>query len=100
MLVKHVVWMQFKPEVAAEQIDAHKRAVIGLKSQIPCVLNAEFGADYMGRADGLTHCIIITLESREAVQTYLNHPLHTPVAQALKADLSRLMAMDVEFFEP
>lgn len=100
MLVKHVVWMQFKPGVTAAQIDAHKRAVIDLKSQIPCVVNAEFGADYIGRADGLTHCIIITVESREAVQTYLNHPMHVPVAQALKADLSRLLAMDVEFFGP
>ncbi len=99
MLVKHVVWMQFKPEVAPAKIDEHKRAVMGLKAKIPCVVDAEFGADYLGRADGLTHCIIITVRSRQDIDTYLNHPTHVPVAQALKNDLARLLVMDVEFFE-
>lgn len=98
MFVKHVAWIQFKPDVNAARIDEHKRAVKGLKEKISCIVEAEFGADFSGRADGLTHCIIITVRSKQEIEAYLAHPAHIPVAQALKADLARLQVMDVEFF--
>lgn len=97
MSVKHIVWFAFNEGVTAQQAAAHKRAVLGLKKQIPFLKDVEFGEDYINRADGLTHCIIISVRNRQAVIDYLNHPKHVPVATALKADVSRLLAMDVEF---
>jgi hypothetical protein len=95
--VKHIVWFAFKEGVTEQQAAAHKRAVLGLREQIPFLKDVEFGEDYVNRADGLTHCVIITVGSRQAVIDYLNHPKHLPVAAALKSDVARLLAMDVEF---
>lgn len=95
--VKHVVFMKFKAGVTEKRIAEHKDAVIGLNGQIPVLRNIEFGADFADRADGLTHCIIVTLGRRSDVEEYLNHPVHVPVAKALVADLERILVMDVEF---
>lgn len=95
--VKHVVFMKFKAGMTEKRIAEHKDAVVGLNGQIPVLRNIEFGADFAGRADGLTHCIIVTLGRQSDVEAYLKHPAHVPVAEALVADLERILVMDVEF---
>ncbi len=95
--VKHVIFMKFKAGITETRIAEHKDAVVDLKGQIPVLRNIEFGADFAGRADGLTHCIIVTLDRRSDIEAYLNHPVHVPVAKALVADLERILVMDVEF---
>lgn len=96
MTVKHVVWMKFKEGVGAERIDFHKQECRALVKQIPVLENLEFGDNYSDRADGLTHCIIVTVAEREGLEAYLAHAAHIPVAEALVADLDRIMAMDLE----
>lgn len=95
--VKHVVFMKFKAGINEKRISEHKDAVVGLNGKIPILRNIEFGADFAGRVDGLTHCIIVTLGRRSDVEEYLNHPVHVPVAKALVADLESILVMDVEF---
>lgn len=95
--VKHVVFMKFKEDVSKSRIEEHKGAVIGLNGQIPVMRNIEFGADFAGRAEDLTHCIIVTLSRPSDIEAYLEHPAHVPVAEALVADLERLLVMDVAF---
>ncbi len=95
--VKHVVFLKFKEDVSKSRIEEHKAAVVGLNGQIPVMRNIEFGADFAGRADDLTHCIIVTLSRPSDIEAYLDHPAHVPVSQALVADLERLLVMDVAF---
>jgi len=95
--VKHVVFLKFKENVSKSRIEEHKAAVVGLNGQIPVMRNIEFGAGFAGRAEDLTHCIIVTLSRPSDVAAYLEHPAHVPVAKALVADLGRLLVMDVAF---
>lgn len=95
--VKHVVFLKFKKDVPNPRIEEPKAAVVGLNDQIPVMRNIEFGADFAGRAEDLTHCIIVTLSRPSDIETYLEHPAHIPVAEALVADLERLLVMDVAF---
>jgi len=39
----------------------------------------------------------VSLADRAGLSAYLEHPVHVPVGEALKADLADLRVMDVEF---
>ena len=96
MPVKHVVWLKFKDEVSNERIEQHMESCRALVSSVPVVTNVECGASFTDRAGGFTHGIIVALPNRDALDTYMTHPNHIPVADALKADLADLRVMDIE----
>lgn len=41
MGVRHIAWLKFKPEVSAEQIEAHLARCRGLVGKVPAVQNLE-----------------------------------------------------------
>jgi len=92
---KHIAWFNFKEGVGESQIEAHMEAVRGLAALVPVVDQIECGPSYTDRAEGLTHCIIVTLSSRNGLPEYLEHPDHLPVAEALMADVDQLRVMDL-----
>lgn len=96
MTVKHIAWLRFKPGINEERINHHMEACRALVGRVPAIINLECGKDFMGRSGGFTHGIIVTLRNREALPAYLNHPIHVPVASALKADLEELRVLDIE----
>ena len=93
---KHIAWFNFKDGVSRDQIEVHMEAVRRLVDLVPAVDQIECGPSYTDRADGLTHCIIVTMANREALPEYLNHPLHVPIAEALVADVDVLRVMDLD----
>jgi hypothetical protein len=93
---KHVAWFNFNEGVSDGRIEAHLEAVRSLVDLVPVVQQIECGPSYTDRAEGLTHCIIVTLPSREALPDYLGHPLHIPIADALVADVDELRVMDLD----
>ncbi len=95
--VKHIVFMKFKDDISPARIEEHKAAVLALNEKVSFVRNIEFGADFSGRGDGLTHCIVVTFDNRSDVAAYGRHSEHDPVAEPLVADLERRLVMDVEF---
>ena len=96
MAVIHIAWFRFKEQVDSKRIDEHMAACRSLVGRVPVVIDLKCGKSYTDRAGGLTHGILVTVPDREAIVTYLNHPLHVPVASALKADLDELRVMDIE----
>lgn len=96
MTVKHVAWLSFKEGVSKDRIRAHMDACRALANRVPAVEDLQCGESFTDRAGGLTHCIIVTLASRDAIPAYLDHPAHVPVAEALKRDVADLKVMDVE----
>lgn len=96
MTAKHVAWFSFKPGVSDERIDEHMRAVQTLADVVPFVSGVDCGKSYTDRADGLTHCIIVTLPDRESLPQYLEHPAHVPIAEALVGDIAELRVMDLD----
>ena len=93
---KHIAWFNFKEGVSDDRIEQHLEAVRNLVDRVPAVTQIECGASYTDRAGGLTHCIIVTLPSPEALPRYLEHPDHVPVADALVADIEELRVMDLD----
>ena len=96
MPLRHVAWFRFKDGVTPERIEEHLSACRALVGRVPAVLNLECGPNLSDRADGLTHCIIVSLRDYDALPEYLDHPEHVPVAEALVADVAELRVMDVQ----
>jgi hypothetical protein len=96
MALRHVAWFRFKDGVSAERIDEHLAACRSLVGRVPVVQNLECGPNLSDRAEGLTHCIIVSLPDHTALPAYLEHPDYVPVAEALVADVAELRVMDVE----
>jgi hypothetical protein len=94
--LRHVAWLKFKDGVDPRRIESHLEACRSLVGRVPAVLNLECGPNLTDRAGGFTHCIIVSLADRDALDSYLEHPAHVPVGEALKADLADLRVMDVQ----
>jgi hypothetical protein len=96
MTLKHVAWLKFKDGVTPEQIERHLEACRGLVAKVPDLDNLECGPNTTDRAGGFTHGIIVTVADRAALEAYLSHPAHIPVADALVEDVAELRVMDIE----
>jgi hypothetical protein len=96
MTAKHIAWFSFKEGITDNRIDEHLRAVGALADLVPVVSTIECGKSYTDRAGGLTHCIIVTLPGRADLPTYLGHPAHVPVVEALVADVAELRVIDLD----
>jgi Stress responsive A/B Barrel Domain len=92
----HVAWFRFKDGVTGDRIEQHFAACRALAGVVPVVHDLQCGPNLTDRADGMTHGIVVTLRDRKAIQAYLDHPAHVPVAAALKEDVAALRVMDIE----
>lgn len=97
MAVRHVAWLKFKDGTAPDRIEQHMANCRSLERSVPEVERLECGANFSDRAGGFTHGIVVSVADRDALDRYLKHPSHIPVADALVADLEELRVMDIEF---
>lgn len=95
MAVYHMVWVKFRPGVSEEAIAQHLQNLADLPERVPAIAALHIGPNFTDRANGYTHGFIVTVDSREDLPRYLNHPHHVEVATPLKRD-AELMAMDIE----
>jgi Stress responsive A/B Barrel Domain len=95
MPLRHIGWFRFKDGVPEDRIEEHLAACRAVIGRVPAVRNIECGPNLSDRADGLTHCIIVSLDSYEALAG-LEHPEYVPVSEALLADVAEILVMDVE----
>jgi len=96
MAVEHMVWIKFHEGVGPERVAEHLSNLRGLEGTVPGVLRLKVGENFTDRARGFTHGLLVTLEDRDALRGYAEHPAHVAVAKPLKAD-AELMAMDIEW---
>jgi len=96
MPVAHMVWIKFNDDVTAERAQAHMDALVSLQGKVPGVVDLQAGENFTDRANGYTHGLLVTLESKAALEAYGPHPEHAAVAGPLKDDAS-LLAMDFEY---
>ncbi len=95
MAVEHMVWIKFNDDVPPARAEKHLAGLAGLAETVPGIEHLAVGPNLTDRADGFTHGLIVRLESRAALQRYLEHPDHVAVAAPLKNDAT-LRALDIE----
>ena len=95
-VLRHVVLAKFKDEATPEQIRAIERGFQALPDKIDVIQEFEWGMDINepSRAEGFTHCIIMTFQSEEDLAAYLPHPVHQAFVAELRPLLDRLIVVD------
>jgi hypothetical protein len=91
-----MVWIKFHEDITEARKQEHLDGLRALTEKIPGILHLSVGANFTDRAQGFTHGLLVTLESKEALAIYAPHPEHVAVASPLRED-AVLMAMDFEF---
>jgi hypothetical protein len=95
-LVRHVVLFKFKDDAPPDQIRAIEAKFRALKSQIPQILDFEWGTNISpeNRAQGFTHCFLLTFRDAASRDAYLPHPAHKEFGAALGPYLDKVLVVD------
>jgi hypothetical protein len=95
-VLRHVVLFAFKPETAAEEIRQIEQAFADLPSRIEEILDFEWGTNVSieGKAQGYTHCFLLTFGDEAGRAVYLPHPAHQAFGAKLRPHLAQVLVID------
>ena len=94
--LRHVVLFKFKDGTDPAQITAVEQAFSALKEKIPEIVDFEWGTDNSPelKADGFTHCFLVTFNDAAGRTVYLPHPAHQEFVALLKPSLDKVLVID------
>ncbi len=77
-ILRHVVLFAFAPEATPAEIASVEAAFAALPDAIPEIVAFEWGRDVSveGKAQGFTHCFLVTFANEAGRAAYLPHPAH------------------------
>lgn len=94
--VRHVVLFKFKDDAPPDQVRAIEAKFRDLKNQIPEILAFEWGTNMSpeNKAEGFTHCFVLTFRNAAARDAYLPHPAHKAFGAQLRPYLDKVLVID------
>ena len=103
-MIKHIVLLQFKPEITDDEIGSVLNQLGNLNSEIPAMKHFSFGANCSPEQlnKGFNHAFVMEFSDIQGRDNYLNHPEHIRVAQELivpilKNGLESAITLDYEY---
>lgn len=95
-VLRHVVLFAFKPSTTPEDIAAIEGAFAALPAQIEAILDFEWGTDVSveGKAQGFTHCFLVTFRDEAGRDAYLPHPVHSAFGQMVRPHVEKVLVLD------
>lgn len=95
-VLRHVVLFSFKPTSSVEDVARLAQAFAALPSQIEEIIDFEWGSDVSveGKAEGYTHCFVVTFGDAAGRDAYLPHPAHKAFGQLLSGHLDKALVID------
>lgn len=77
-MLRHVVLFGFKETATPSDITEIARRIVALKDLVPGIEALEWGENNSpeGKANGHTHCFLLTFATEAARDAYLPHPDH------------------------
>ncbi|PLX84171.1 MAG: stress responsive alpha-beta barrel domain-containing protein [Desulfuromonas sp.] len=95
-MLRHVVFMKFKPETAAADIEAVEKGLAGLPATIAEIAAFEFGRDVVRSERSYDFALVSSFADLDAMQRYQGHPDHLAVVEKIKPICSSVLAVDFE----
>lgn len=94
--LRHCVFFKFKGDAAADAVTAVEDGFAELPSKIDTIKSFEWGLNNSPekKDEGFTHCFVVTFDSTEGRQTYLDHPDHLAFVEILKPVLDKVRVLD------
>ena len=97
MAVKHIVLIEPNNSVDDATMQGLIDQMIPLLLQIPGVQDANAGKNFTDRAPpGVTHALVVTLDTKDSLAGYGPHPIHQQVLGLLKPAVKNVAAVDFE----
>lgn len=95
-LLRHVVLFKFKDGTSPENVRKIEDAFRALPGRIDAIHDFEWGTDVSteGRAQGFTHCFVVTFKTQADLATYLPHPAHDEFRSILGPHLDKVLVVD------
>ena len=94
MAIQHLVWLKQKQHVTDEEMSDLLKKIRQLSS-LEGVLSITAGTNFTDRANGYTHGVSVTLDSRSALESYISSPEHQALGDSIRA-LCDLLALDYD----
>lgn len=93
---RHVVLFKFKDSATTEQVKAIEAAFKALPSKINTVVDFEWGTNVSpeGKADGYTHCFLVTFKDKAGLDVYIPHDAHKEFGKLLRPQLDKVLVID------
>jgi hypothetical protein len=95
-MLKHIVFMKFKPEVSKRDVDLLKQGLGGLPAVIPEIKTFEFGQDILRTERSWDFALISAFADPEAMKRYQVHPDHQVVLKKVRDMSESLAVVDFE----
>ena len=95
-LLRHVVLFKFKDDATKEQVKEIVDAFRGLPKKIDAIADFEYGTDVSveGRAQGFTHCFVVSFRDEKARDTYLPHAAHQDFVKVAIPKIDKVLVFD------
>lgn len=95
-VLRHVVLFKFKAESPKEKIDEIIAAFGALPSKIDGIVDFEWGTDVSPeqKAQGFTHCFLVTFATEKGRDDYLPHPAHKEFVKLVGPHLADVLVVD------
>jgi len=96
-MLKHIVFMKFKPEVSKADVDELRAGLGGLPAVIPEIKAFEFGQDILRTERSWDFALVSAFADPEAMKRYQVHPNHQVVLKKVREMSGSLAVVDFEF---
>jgi hypothetical protein len=95
-VLRHVVMFQFKKDTPESTVRTIEAAFAALRQKIDGIRDFEWGTDVSveGKADGFTHCFVVTFASEADRDSYLPHPAHQEFVSLVTPHKERSLVLD------
>lgn len=94
--LRHVVLFKFKDGTTPQQVNVIENNFRALPKRIPSVIDFEWGTDVSteNKADGFTHCFLVTFADAAGRSAYLPHTAHQEFVKLLLPSLDKVLVID------
>lgn len=96
-MIKHVVFMEFKPGVSVEQIEDLQNRLRSLPGIIPEIQEYGFGRDVLRSERSMDFALVSAFTDLEALRHYSEHPDHQSVLSLVRILSAKTLTVDFVF---
>ena len=95
-VLRHIVLFKFKDDVAPSGVNEVVAAFGSLPSKIDTIIGYEQGTNVSpeNKAEGFTHCFLVTFRDAAGRDSYLPHPAHQEFVSIVKPRVDKVLVFD------
>lgn len=95
-MIRHVVFLKFKPETTDDQIAAIEKGLGALPGVIPEIREYGFGRDIVHSDRSCDFALVSAFDDMDAMKRYQVYPEHQAVLEKIRAACEEIYAVDYE----